>query len=154
MSNKGKEARALFEQGYNCAQAVAGAFADEMGLPQETVVRTVSPFGGGMGRLREVCGAFSGALFVLGALYGYEDAAASEEKHRLYTEVQALAADFREQNGSLICRDLLGLRAGASDPKPAERTAQYYHDRRCGDMVESAAAAMEAFLNTHPRVSI
>ena len=150
MSQKGKEARALFEQGYNCAQAVAGAFAAEMGLPQETVVRMVSPFGGGMGRLREVCGAFSGALFVLGVLYGYDDAKANEEKMQLYKEVQELAAKFTEQNGSFICRDLLGLHAGASDPQPAPRTPQYYHDRRCSDAVESAATLMEAFIGEHP----
>ncbi len=149
MSQKGKDARTLFEQGYNCAQAVAGAFAAEMGLPQETVVRMVSPFGGGMGRLREVCGAFSGVLFVLGVLYGYEDAAATEEKKQLYKDVQALAARFAEQNGSIICRDLLGLREGASDPQPAARTPQYYHDRRCSDAVESAAALMEEFIAAH-----
>lgn len=150
MSQKGKEARALFEQGYNCAQSVAGVFAAEMGLERETVVRMISPFGGGMGRLREVCGAFSGALFVLGVLYGYSDAAAGEEKHRLYKEVQALAAAFAAENGSIVCRELLGLRAGASDPKPAERTAQYYHERCCSDAVESAAVLMEEFIATHP----
>lgn len=150
MSQKGKEARALFEQGYNCAQSVAGVFAAEMGLERETVVRMISPFGGGMGRLREVCGAFSGALFVLGMLYGYDDAAAGEEKHRLYKEVQALAAAFTAENGSIVCRELLGLRAGASDPKPAERTAQYYHERCCSDAVESAAVLMEEFIAAHP----
>lgn len=150
MSKKGQQARTLFEQGYNCAQSVAGAFAEEMGLPLETVVRMVSPFGGGMGRLREVCGAFSGALFVLGVLYGYSEATAGEEKHRLYQEVQELAAQFAAHNGSIICRDLLGLRAGASDPQPAARTAQYYHERCCSDAVESAADLMEAFIAAHP----
>ena len=150
MSQKGKAARALFEQGYNCAQSVAGVFAAEMGLERETVVRMISPFGGGMGRLREVCGAFSGALFVLGVLYGYDDAKASEEKMQLYKEVQDLAAQFSAKNGSIICRELLGLRAGASDPKPAARTPQYYHERCCSDAVESAAALMEAFITTHP----
>ncbi len=150
MSQKGKAARALFEQGYNCAQSVAGVFAAEMGLERETVVRMISPFGGGMGRLREVCGAFSGALFVLGVLYGYDDAKASEEKMQLYKEVQALAAQFSAQNGSIICRELLGLREGASDPKPAERTPQYYHERCCSDAVESAATLMEEFIAAHP----
>ncbi len=152
MSQKGKEARALFEQGYNCAQAVAGAFAAEMGLSQETAVRMVSPFGGGMGRLREVCGAFSGALFVMGVLYGYNDAQANEQKAQLYKDVQALAAQFTEKNGSIICRDLLGLRAGASEPQPAARTPQYYHDRRCSDAVESAATLMEGFIAAHPQM--
>lgn len=144
--SKGQEARALFEQGYNCAQAVAGAFAPEMGLSVETVARLVSPFGGGMGRLREVCGAFSGSLTVMGMLYGYNDPAADEEKKELYADVQKMAAAFQEQNGSLICRDLLGLRAGASDPTPSPRTPEYYKSRRCGDMVESAADILEAYM--------
>lgn len=151
MSEKGKQARALFEQGYNCAQAVVGAFADEIGIPAETAVRLISPFGGGMGRLREVCGAFSGLLAVLGALYGYTDPAAGEQKHALYADVQQLAAGFTEQNGSLICRELLGLRTGPSDPKPEPRTPAYYHSRRCGDMVESAADLLAAFMAEHPK---
>ena len=151
MSEKGALAREFFEKGYNCSQAVVAAFAPEMGLPTETAVRLMAPFGGGMGRLREVCGAFSGMLAVLGVLYGYEDPQADEEKHWLYKEVQALAQAFREQNGSLICRELLGLRAGASDPQPRARTPEYYHTRRCGDMVESAATLMEAFIQANPR---
>ncbi len=151
MSEKGTAARTLFEQGYNCAQSVAGAFAEECGLPRETMMRLISPFGGGMGRLREVCGAFSGLLSVLGMLYGYDDPAASEEKRVLYTDVQALAAQFRARNGSLICRELLGLRAGASDPTPSPRTPEYYRTRRCGDMVESAAEILEQYIAAHPR---
>ncbi|MBE6757420.1 MAG: C_GCAxxG_C_C family protein [Ruminococcaceae bacterium] len=142
MSIKGQKARELFEQGYNCAQAVAGAFADEMGLPLETVVRMVSGFGGGMGRLREVCGAFSGAVFVMSVLYGYDDAAANEEKMRLYADIQGLAASFRKQNGSLICRELLETRASAATASG--------HNPLCGDMVESAAALTETFLKEHP----
>lgn len=151
MSQKGAAARALFEQGYNCAQSVAGAFAAECGLPRETMIRLISPFGGGMGRLREVCGAFSGLLSVMGLLYGYDDPAANEEKRALYADVQALAAQFRERNGSLICRELLGLRAGASDPTPSPRTPEYYRTRRCGDMVESAAEILERYIAAHPR---
>lgn len=150
MSARGKQARALFEQGYNCAQAVVAAFAPEMGVPQETAVRLLSPFGGGMGRLREVCGAFSGLLAAFGMLYGYSDPAAVDEKKALYADVQQMAAAFREQNGSLICRDLLGLREGASDPTPAPRTADYYKTRRCGDMVESAADILQAYIEAHP----
>ena len=151
MSEKGLKARAYFEEGYNCAQAVVAAFAEEIGLPAETAIRFISPFGGGMGRLREVCGAFSGMLAVLGACYGYTDPQASEEKHALYKEVQALAAKFKEQNGAIVCRELLGLRAGASDPKPAERTTAYYHDRRCGDFVACAANLLADFMAEHPR---
>ncbi len=142
MNTKGQTARELFGQGYNCAQAVAGAFADEMGLPLDTAVRMVSGFGGGMGRLREVCGAFSGVVFVMGTLYGYDDAAADEEKKRLYADIQEAAAAFRGANGSLICRELLETRAGAATANG--------HNPLCGDMVESAATLMEAFINAHP----
>lgn len=151
MSERGAQARALFEQGYNCAQSVAGAFADVCGVSQPTMMRLISPFGGGMGRLREVCGTFSGMLAVLGLLYGYNDPQAFEEKRVLYTEVQALAAQFRERNGALICHELLGLRAGPSDPTPAQRTPEYYRTRRCGDLVEGAAELMEQYIAAHPR---
>ncbi len=142
MSIKGQKARDLFLKGYNCAQAVAGAFAEEMGLPLDVTVRAVSGFGGGMGRLREVCGAFSGAVFVMSVLYGYDDAAANEEKMRLYADIQAMAAAFREENGSLICRELLESRAHAASANG--------HNPLCGSLVESAATQIGAFLEAHP----
>lgn len=151
MSERGKQARALFEKGYNCAQAVVAVFAPDMGVSEEAAVRLMSPFGGGMGRLREVCGAFSGLLAAFGMLYGYSDPAATGEKKALYADVQQMATAFREHNGSLICRELLGLREGASDPTPSPRTPDYYKTRRCGDMVESAAETLQAYIDTHPR---
>ena len=99
--NKGEIARQYFLNGYNCAQAVALAFCDELALPPETALRLVSGFGGGMGRLREVCGAFSGAIFVLSALRGYAEPGAKEEKAALYRDVQALAARFRKRKHCL-----------------------------------------------------
>lgn len=149
MSEKGSRARALFEQGYNCAQSVACAFAAEMGLPESTVARLASPFGGGMGRLREVCGAMSGALTVLGMLYGYDGDGRQGVKAALYADVQALAAEFRRQNGYLRCGDLLGVPA-ESDPTPTERTPEFYKKRPCSDIVESAAEMMEAYIAAHP----
>lgn len=147
----GERAEQLFLQGYNCAQAVTCAFAPELGLPIETVARMVSPFGGGMGRLREVCGAFSGALAVLGMLYGYSEPGAAEAKHALYVDVQALAAAFRERNGSLHCHALLGLPQGASDPKPEPRTPDFYRRRRCASFVHTAADILEEYCAAHPR---
>lgn len=144
MSVKGRKAQELFLQGYNCAQAVAVAFADEMGLSPDTVARMVSGFGGGMGRLREVCGAFSGAVFVMSVLYGYADAAAQAEKMRLYADIREMAGVFQEQNGALVCRELLETRADCQAP------ASGGHNPRCGEMVESAATWMETFLNEHP----
>ncbi|MGN1138499.1 MAG: C-GCAxxG-C-C family protein, partial [Ruminococcus sp.] len=98
---KGDKAKSLFEKGYNCAQAVFGAFADDLGIDFDTAVKISSPFGGGMGRLREVCGTVSGMNMVLGMKYGYSDPAVTQEKTALYKEVQLLANKFKEDNGSI-----------------------------------------------------
>ena len=144
----GIKAAELFLEGYNCAQAVAVAFCDVTGLEEKTAARMVSGFGGGMGRLREVCGAVSGMFFVLSYLYGYDDPKADEEKKQLYTDVQGLAAKFQQQCSSILCRDLLDN--PPSDPNPSPRTAQYYKDRPCARFVMTAAELMDAFLAEHP----
>ena len=144
----GIKAAELFLEGYNCAQAVAVAFCDVTGLEEKTAARMVSGFGGGMGRLREVCGAVSGMFFVLSYLFGCDDPKADEEKKQLYTDVQGLAAKFQAQCGSILCRDLLDN--PPSDPNPSPRTAQYYKDRPCARFVMTAAELMDAFLGEHP----
>ena len=146
---KGALARQLFERGYNCAQSVAGAFAAEMGMPQTTVFRLVSGFGGGMGRLREVCGAVTGMFFVLSALYGYEDPQADEEKKALYNRVQTLAQAFAEENGSIVCRELLGLKGKKQEPTPEKRTDAYYAKRPCSRLVEQAADLLQDHLEAN-----
>ena len=138
----------LFLEGYNCAQAVAAAFCNVTGLEEKTAARMVSGFGGGMGRLREVCGAVSGMFFVLSYLYGYDDPKADEEKKQLYTDVQGLAAKFQQQCSSILCRDLLDN--PPSDPNPSPRTAQYYKDRPCARFVMTAAELMDGFIAEHP----
>ena len=144
----GMKARELFVEGYNCAQAVAVAFCDITGLDEKTTARMVSPYGGGMGRLREVCGAVSGMFFVLGYLYGYDNADADETKKELYARVQDLAGQFREKCGSIICRELLDN--PPSDPNPSPRTAEYYKDRPCAILVKTAAELMDDFIAAHP----
>ena len=144
----GMKAMELFVDGYNCAQAVAVAFCDVTGLDEKTTAKMVSPYGGGMGRLREVCGAVSGMLFVLGYLYGYDNADADETKKELYERVQGLAGQFREKCGSIICRELLDN--PPSDPNPSPRTAQYYKDRPCAILVKTAAELMDDFIAAHP----
>ncbi len=146
MGQKGEQAKALFEQGYNCAQSVAGVFAEEMGLPFETVVQLASPFGGGMGRMREVCGAVSGMLLALGMLRGYSDPKAPEKKRELYVQVQRLAGEFRAQNGSIVCHELLGLSKGPSEPTPEARTAAYYKKRPCGELIRCSADILADYL--------
>ena len=144
----GMKAMELFVDGYNCAQAVAVAFCDVTGLDEKATAKMVSPYGGGMGRLRVVCGAVSGMLFVLGYLYGYDNADADETKKELYARVQGLAGQFREKCGSIICRELLDN--PPSDPNPSPRTAQYYKDRPCAILVKTAAELMDDFIAAHP----
>ena len=140
----GIQAAELFLSGYNCAQAVAVAFREELGLTEQQAARMVSAFGGGMGRMREVCGAVSGMLFVLGSLYGYDAPGDDVRKKELYSRVQALAAGFRAENGSIICREI--LKNPPSDPTPSPRTAEYYAQRPCARMVLTAARLMEQFM--------
>ena len=138
----------LFVEGYNCAQAVAAAFGDLTGLDEKTAAKMASCFGGGMGRMREVCGAVSGMLMVAGVLYGYDDPKATKEKRELYAQVQAMAGQFREELGSIVCRDL--LKNPPSDPNPTPRTEQFYKDRPCARMVATAARIMDEFIEAHP----
>ena len=150
--NKGEIARQYFLNGYNCAQAVALAFCDELALPPETALRLVSGFGGGMGRLREVCGAFSGAIFVLSALRGYAEPGAKEEKAALYRDVQALAARCASENGSIVCRELLGLRRQKDSPAPAPRTEEYYKKRPCPELCRISADIAATVLGIDNRI--
>lgn len=146
--NHATKAAELFMEGYNCAQAVAVAFCDVTGLDEKFVARLTSPFGGGMGRLREVCGAVSGMLFVLGQLYGYDAPDDDAVKKQLYSQVQSLAGKFREMNGSIVCRELLDN--PPTDPNPAPRTAEFYAVRPCARMVMVAAELMDEFIAQHP----
>ena len=144
----GLKAAELFLSGYNCAQAVAVAFSEELGLTERQAAKMVSAFGGGMGRMREVCGAVSGMLFVLSSLYGYDTPGDDISKKRLYGEVQALAGRFREENGSIICREI--LKNPPSDPNPTPGTAEFYARRPCAKMVLTASRLMEEFMEGHP----
>ncbi len=135
-----EKAENFFAQGYNCSQAVLLAFADECGLTETAAARITSSFGGGMGRLREVCGAVSGMFMVAGLCSGYDDPKAQSEKAEHYARIQQLAADFNAENGSIICRDLLNLQqSGASAPIPEARTEAYYRKRPCKALVGDAA---------------
>ena len=146
MSPKAKRAYELFLQGYNCAQSVAGAFADEMGLPLETVMRIACGFGGGIGRLRETCGTVSGMVLAAGMLRGYGSPETGEKKTQTYAMIQELAARFRTANGSIVCRELLGLAAPEGTPKAEARTPEYYRKRPCPRLAAGAAGILEAYL--------
>ncbi len=146
--DKASIARKNFEDGYNCCQSIVLAFAPEMGLTKETAALISSGLGGGVSRLREICGAVSGMAIVLGMLHGSTNPLDQEKKTALYTEVQKLACEFSDQCGSYICRDLLGLPAGKDEPAPSERTAQYYHNRKCGDFIAKMAELLELHLHS------
>ncbi|NLS85369.1 MAG: C_GCAxxG_C_C family protein [Ruminococcaceae bacterium] len=129
----------LFDMGYNCSQSVAAAFSEEMGMDVESVCAMTAGFGGGVGRLREVCGALCGMTFVVGKLTS-TGKPGDEEKAKMYEFVQQLAADFKRANGSIVCRELLGLDDAAPiSATPEARTAEYYKKRPCRDIVEIAA---------------
>ena len=133
----------LFKDGYNCSQAVVGAFSDLIDIDFETLMKLSSSFGGGMGRLREVCGAVSGMFIVLGLLKGYHSPDDNDGKKEHYKNIQALAKKFEEENGSIICRELLGLSVKKEEPIPEKRTEEYYKKRPCVEMVKSAVAILE-----------
>ena len=145
-------AYAYHKEGYNCAQSVFLAFAEDLGLEADFALRLASSFGGGMGRLREVCGGVSGILMAAGLLYGYTSPNDDQAKAEHYALVQALAEEFRRENGSIICRELLG-REGAEAPVPEKRTAAYYAQRPCARLVGSAAAILERYMAQHPPIS-
>ncbi|MBQ3489700.1 MAG: C_GCAxxG_C_C family protein [Clostridia bacterium] len=171
--DRGTLAKEYFLKGYNCSQAVLLAFSDRTGLDENTAARIASSFGGGMGRMREVCGSFSGMLLVFGILRGYDaaDATAKEDKKTQYECVQELARRFREEFGSIICRELLtgsaqmqikaGERADSeqisamlSDSAiPTQRTEAYYKKRPCPELVEEGARILEAYLEELERNS-
>ncbi len=144
--NHADKARELFLEGYNCAQAVFCAFEDVTGLDRETAAKAASSFGGGMGRLREVCGTMSGALLVLGLLHGYADPKDPEAKKLHYHRVQEFARRFREKSGSIICRELLENVPVTPGQEPEARTAEYYARRPCPQLAWQAAAIVDEML--------
>lgn len=142
-------AEQLFTQGYNCAQAVFGAFSENVRLPLDIMMKLSSSFGGGMGRLREVCGACSGLFMAAGLLYGYAGPEEGAVKSEHYARIRELAAQFEAVHGSIVCREILGRRAEVGGT-PEKRTEEYYAARPCVRCVRSAAEILEAYMKTHP----
>ncbi len=152
MGERSKKAVELFKQGYNCSQSVFAAFADLYGMDIKTALLVSSSFGGGMGRMREVCGAVSGMFMVAGMETGTVVGKDTAGKQYNYQVVQHLADKFRKENGSIICRELLGLSETThTETKPEERTQEYYKKRPCIQLVEEAALIVEGFLKDNKR---
>lgn len=163
-----QKAEDLFAQGYNCAQSVAAVFSEELGIPQKTMLKLAQPFGGGMGRMREVCGCVSGMFLALGLINGSDDSQDKASKTECYDNTQKLAEEFRKQNGSIICRELLGLvPMGQSEnalknhtqiehviqpPQSEERTPEYYKKRPCKQLVGDAAYILCDWINNSKKI--
>lgn len=162
-----------FRKGYNCCQSVLLAFSDVTGLDADALAAVGCGLGGGVARMREVCGSVSAMAILAGFISpasqspvsdseispatgdasrttpeaGTSSTALHESRKACYSLVQSLASEFREQNGSIVCRELLGLRAGAAqNPEPAQRTEQYYHARPCERLVGDAALIFARYL--------
>lgn len=144
MSNE-QIARENFKQGYNCAQSVFLTYAENFGFDTETALKLSSSFGGGMGRMREVCGAVSAMFMIAGLKNGYTENNNDEIKAEHYTRIQKLANEFRKTHGTIICRELLGVDAD-DNPIPSKRTEQYYSERPCEEFIADICKIIDKYI--------
>ena len=148
MTNHARIAKQLFFKGYNCAQSVFCAFTDVTGYDIDTSARMASSFGGGLGRLRETCGAVSAAALILGIVKGYADPADYEAKKQHYELVREFADKFKEKDKSIICRELLTEASlnPESGGAPEQRSEEYYQKRPCPNLVYDAALILDEMI--------
>lgn len=146
MKTKSEKAVELFHTGYNCAQSVFCAFCEDFGMDFETGLKLSSSFGGGMGRLREVCGVVSAMFMIAGLKYGYIEPNNDVIKQAHYERIQNLAAKFEEKHKTIICREILGLPKGKDTPVPSKRTKEYYQTRPCEKCIADAARIIADFI--------
>lgn len=148
MESKVDKAVELFKDGFNCSQSVVAAYAEDYGLTREQALKIAASFGGGIGRMRQTCGAACGLFMLAGLETGCTDGKSREGKEDNYRTVQMLAQEFKRRNGSIICAELLGLAKQApTPPTPEERTPEYFKKRPCVKMVEEAARIWEEYLD-------
>ena len=143
-------AMANFMKGYNCSQSIVLAFSDMLDIDEKTLSKMASSFGGGMGRLREVCGSVCGMFMVAGLLYGYDGPETGQVKADHYARIQELARRFEEKHGSIVCRELLGLSVRRDVPVPEARTAEYYKKRPCPELAWRAAQILDQMFSDFP----
>lgn len=149
MSVKTERAEQLFKEGYNCSQAVLGAFCEDYGLDLDTAFRLASSFGGGMGSLREVCGTVTGMFMVAGLMKGYSDSSDKAGKKDHYQRIRELAEKFKAEQGSIVCREILGLDKDNRTIAVAEETAEQKNEKErkrkttCGGLVKFAVELIE-----------
>ncbi len=147
MKTKSRKAVELFHDGYNCAQAVFCAFCEDFEMDFKTGLRLSSSFGGGMGGLREVCGAVSAMFMIAGIKYGYTEPNNDTVKQTHYELIQKLAARFEEKHNTIICREILGLPEGKDVPIPLKRTDEYYQTRPCDECIADAAQIISELID-------
>jgi C_GCAxxG_C_C family probable redox protein len=135
-----------FKEGYNCSQSVVMAFDEVLSINAKELCKIASPFGGGISRMRETCGAVTGMVLVLGNLLGYDTPEMGEKKHELYKNIQEILKIFENKYGSLTCRNLLNLSIKHDDPKPSERDHSFFEKRPCPELIGGAAEILEQFL--------
>ncbi len=144
--SRGEAAYENFLNGYNCSQSVVLAFSDIFGLEEEKLAKISCGFGGGMGRMREVCGTFSGIVMILSEVYGYTEPKDVEGKKALYEKIRAAAKQFKDDNKSIICKELLGLEKPEESAQPEARTSEYYQKRPCPMLCKYAADLAESMI--------
>ena len=145
-------AMANFKKGYNCSQSIVLAFADMIPIDEKQLLKMASSFGGGMGRLREVCGSVTGMFMVAGFLYGYDGPETGQVKADHYARIQELAHRFEEKHGSIVCREMLGLSVRHDVPVPEARTEEYYKKRPCAEIIGDAAEILEEYIKENLEV--
>ncbi len=143
-SRYAKRAAELFKEGYNCSQSVFGAFAEDFGIDLSLALKLSSGFGGGMGRLRETCGAVTGGIMAISLKYGYNDSADNKQKAELYGIVQSFVADFKNELGTALCKELLNTKD--TSPKPTIRNEEFYGKRPCTRFVALGAYLTEKYI--------
>ena len=149
MTDKAKKAEELFLKGYACSQAILGAFATEAGIDHNTAMRIASGFGGGMGRMREVCGTMTGAFMVLGLIYGFDEPSPLK-KGEIYSRIKEISDKFKEKNQTIICRELLENVKVTTGSQPEDRTDDYYKRRPCLAHIIFTAQILEEYISSHP----
>ncbi len=149
MGERAEKAKELFESGYNCAQSVTAVFSDLVPIDEHLLLRAASPFGGGVGRLRGMCGAVSGMVLIAGFLYGYDDPCNRDVKAEHYAVIRDLCEKFRTRHGSIICKEILGGNPQVGGD-PAERTPAFYGTRPCLRCVFDAAEILETYVTENP----
>ena len=146
IASHGQKAAELFLNGCNCAQASFCAFCDMTDMDEKTALRLSSSFGGGMGRMREVCGALSGVFMACGILYGYSEIGNDTLKAEHYALIQEIARRFKEKHGSIICRELLAPLSPDTSPSPTARTEEFYKTRPCAKFIHDAAEILDGVI--------